>query len=149
MDKVFCEICGNEVATFDLLCPFCSSKLNENPSHVQGPRHRVVNLKKGLPLVKQALEKMKQELCFSQKQGCRVVTFIHGYGASGKGGVIKDEVRRQLKYLMDLGQIKEVVSGESLSKRSGQRRHLFKRFPYLLESGEFNGENPGITLVIL
>lgn len=116
---------------------------------LQGPKHRIVNLKKGMPLVKQALDKMKLELNAAGKQGIQVVTLIHGYGASGKGGAIREEVRKQLRYMLDQGKIREVAPGEQLGKHAGQRKHLFKRFPFLEQSGEYRAANPGITLVVL
>lgn len=149
MDIVVCEICGNEVATQSPLCPFCNTKLSVDSQLPRGPKHKVVNLKKGMPLVKQALDKMKRELDFAGKQHCLIVTLIHGYGASGKGGAIRDEARRQLYYMLELGQIKEVAEGEKMGKHSTQRRQLFKRFPFLDQSGEYKGANPGITLVVL
>ncbi len=149
MSAVICEICGNEVVIAGSCCPFCNAKLATGIREPQGSKHKVVNLKKGMPLVKQALEKMKMELLLARKQRCLVLTFIHGYGASGKGGAIREEVRRQLRYLQDQGQIKEMAAGEDLSKHSGRRRQLFRRFSFLEQSGEYHAKNPGITLVVL
>ncbi len=149
MSTQLCEICGNEIVYAGSSCPFCGAELLKSGQLPQGPKHKIVNLKKGMPLVREALEKMKQELQLAGKQRCLVITFIHGYRASGKGGAIRDEVRRQLNYMREQGQIKEMAAGENLGKNSGQRRQLFKRFSFLEKSGEYHGPNPGITLVVL
>jgi DNA-nicking Smr family endonuclease len=109
----------------------------------------VVNLEKGMPLVRQALERLELELQAGRRQGVKVLTLIHGYGSSGTGGAIKTAVQRQLQFLRHQGLVKEVIPGEEFEGRSGRGRQLLRRLPFLSEHRDLNRANPGITLVVL
>ena len=143
-----CEVCGNTVDAEMQVCPFCNSKLTFHKQATNPDEHRIINLERGMPLVKQALERLRNELYISKKQGVRVVTLIHGYGSTGKGGSIKREVRDQLNYLKHQKTISEVIAGEDFSKRSGPGKQLLRRFSFLANHRDLNRSNPGITLVI-
>jgi hypothetical protein len=109
----------------------------------------VVNLKKGMPLVQQALQRLEGELKLSCAQGIKILTLIHGYGSSGKGGAIKGAVQRHLHFLRLQGRIQESIPGEEFEGRSGRGRQLLRRFPFLADHHDLNRANPGITVVIL
>jgi len=79
----------------------------------------------------------------------RVLTVIHGYGSSGKGGVIRSECRKNLDYLCSTGGIKEYIPGEDFSARSGPVKTLLRRFPELANNKNLDRHNPGVTLVII
>ena len=142
-------MCGNELEAFVTKCPFCGTKNSAPTALPRGPKHRTVNLEKGMPLVEQALHRMRAELQTSRMMGCRVVTFIHGYGSSGTGGAIRREVRLQLDYMLTKHEIKEVLPGELFLKKHGQCRQLLSRFPFLTRHVDYNRANPGVTLVVL
>lgn len=99
--------------------------------------------------MKDALHKMDQELTQARVAGFRVVTLIHGYGSSGRGGLIRDAVRRRLAFLKDKGQINDVLAGEQFSRTGSHARHLLRRFPFLTSHGDLGRTNRGITLVVL
>ncbi len=111
--------------------------------------HKVVNLEAGRPFVETALRKLQMELANSRRQNLRVLTIIHGYGSSGKGGAIKVECRRFLEYLKGSGAINTFIPGEDFSRRSGPTRDLLRRFPRLADNVHLNRGNRGITLVVL
>lgn len=146
---IVCEVCGNELVSGLTSCPYCgtipTSPVVERPVIL----HRVVNLEKGLPTVAEALRRLETELESSRRLGYRVVTLIHGYGSSGRGGVIREEVRRQLQYYRHKGRINDVIAGENFYSRTGAGRQLLRRFPALATHGDLNRNNPGITLVVL
>jgi len=111
--------------------------------------HKVVNLEAGRPIVEAALRRLQMELASSCQQNLRVLTIIHGYGSSGKGGVIGVECRKFLEYLKGSGAINTFIPGEDFSRRSGPTRDLLRRFPRLADNVNLNKGNRGITLVVL
>ncbi len=150
MDRlIICEVCGNEMEAILVTCPFCGAERTADPLVQRGPRHRTVNLEKGLPTVRQALDRLRQELELARLQGCRVLTLIHGYGSSGRGGAIRTEIRRQLDYLKERGEINDILAGEDFHRRTGPGRQIIRRFPFLALHHDANRGNRGITLVVL
>ncbi|KAF0187933.1 MAG: Smr domain-containing [Desulfobulbaceae bacterium] len=119
------------------------------PGPAAGILHKVVNLETGRPFVEAALRKLTLELANGRRQNLRVLTIIHGYGSSGKGGAIKVECRKVLEYLKGKGEINTFIAGEDFRQRSGPTRDLLRRFPLLADNVHLNKGNPGITLVVL
>ena len=56
-------------------------------------RLREVDLERGMPTVRAALQQLSFELWRGRSLGCAAVKLIHGYGSSGKGGRIRVEAR--------------------------------------------------------
>ncbi len=148
MREICCGVCGNEVESGSGRCPFCGSSLEEVLLGQAEP-HKIINLKRGMPTVKQALADLEHVLRHARLERRRVLTLIHGYGSSGIGGVIREEVRSQLQYLQYQGKISDIVCGEDFNSRSSQGRNLVRRFPALQRHRDLNRRNPGITLVVL
>ncbi len=146
--ELFCEVCGNEIESGIPRCPFCESEITFSAPG-QGTPHRAVNLKQGMPTVAQALSRLDRQLEQAGKEGCRVLTLIHGYGSSGRGGVIREEIRAKLQYLKYRGEINDVFIGEKFSTGNGLGRNLIRRFPFLRQHRDLNRGNRGITLVVL
>ncbi|WP_339133430.1 MAG: Smr/MutS family protein [Candidatus Electrothrix sp. GW3-4] len=146
--QLFCEVCGNEVDSGSSHCPFCESELKFSLPG-QGVPHQAVKLKRGMPTVEQALGRLDRELEQAKKEGCRVLTLIHGYGSSGQGGAIREEIRAKLQYLKYRGEINDVFTGEQFSTGNGPGRNLLRRFPFLRQHRDLNRGNRGITLVVL
>ena len=57
---------------------------------------RVINVKKDFPTVDYALYLIDQEIKYSKAIGNIAIVVIHGYGSKGKGGVIKDAIKKYL-----------------------------------------------------
>jgi len=144
-----CECCGNEVDPERTQCPFCQTEYPPGKRRVFRPLHREVHLKKGMPLVQQALDRLEVALQDGIDRHYKALTLIHGYGSSGTGGAIKAAVQRQLQYYLHQGRIKEIIPGEEFEGRSGRGRQLLRRFPFLADHRDLNRANPGITLVVL
>ena len=143
-----CEVCGNERQDEGISCPFCGTTGEINPIG-NGPQYKTVNLEKGMPLVAQALSRLDQEISFARMERCRVLVLIHGYGSSGRGGVIRNEARSLLRYMKDQGKLNDFLPGEEFSTRTGSGRQLLRRFPFLKQLHDLNRRNQGITLVVL
>jgi hypothetical protein len=149
MDALLCcEVCGNERDPAVKACPFCGAEA-EVRVECKGLQHKVINLERGMPLVDEALARLAGELELARRQRCRVLTLIHGYGSSGRGGAIRHEVRAQLEFFKTRGRINDLLPGEEFSSRTGIGRQFLRRFPFLQRHNDLNRSNPGITLVIL
>ncbi len=145
-----CQICGNSIDTHSLRCPYCNSK-QESSGKTLGSKtkfsQKTVNLEQGLPTVERALSRLKQELDSARHERIRILTLIHGYGSTGKGGAIRLECRKMLAYLTSLGEIHTVIHGEDFNRRRGSTKHLLSRFHELTHHPHLNYNNKGITLI--
>jgi DNA-nicking Smr family endonuclease len=102
-----------------------------------------------MPTVAQALGRLDRQLEQAGKEGCRVLTLIHGYGSSGRGGIIREEIQERLQFLKYRGEINDVFPGEQFSTGNGPGRNLVRRFPFLRQHRDLNKGNRGITLVVI
>lgn len=148
---VLCQVCGNDIGHDVNICPFCGGKQEQEPGAIPaaGGFHKVVNLEMGKPLVEGALRKLQMELESGRRQNLRLLTVIHGYGSTGKGGVIGVECRKVLEYLKGKGEINTFIPGEEFRMKSGPTRDLLRRFPQLASNVNLNKGNRGVTLVVL
>jgi len=143
----FCEVCGNEVMDCAAHCQFCGVKRTPAQQKEGTPGFKIINLEKGMPLVRAALQRMHNELEAARLHNDRVLIFIHGYGSSGRGGAIRKEVHRQLQYMLDQKDVNDFLPGENCDKRSGRFRQMVRRFPFMEKL--VKKPNPGITVVVL
>ena len=106
-----------------------------------------INIKEGMPLVADALNYLKSsiERCRRNRYGC--VMIIHGYGSTGKGGVIHDKARQWLKAQERNGKMRTVIYGEDFSIFNAQARELKNLYPKLEQL--FRVCNHGVTVVEL
>lgn len=146
-----CPVCGNEEQCSSQTCRFCGSDLEEQKSFlpVQPVVHKTVNLEQGRPLVETALKRLEQEISVARSQNVRVLTLIHGYGSSGKGGSIRVECRKLLAYLVQQNKLNGCIHGEKFNKRSGAGKALLRRFPGIEQSCGADFRNPGVSIAIL
>lgn len=148
--SVECEICGNISEAPTPLCPFCGHRAETQERLKSKPFvHKTVNLEEGRPLVEQALNRMSEVLEDGARNGVTVVTLIHGYGSSGKGGAIRSESRKWLAFMKSKRQIADFIPGEEFTKRSGKVKSLLRRYPQLSSNHNLNKSNRGITLVFI
>ena len=111
--------------------------------------HRTVNLEAGRPAVEAALNRLDEVIADAQRNSVSVLTLIHGYGSTGRGGVIRSECRMTLDYMKSKGLISDYIAGEDFNKRSGRVKALLRRYSPLSSDRNLNNGNQGITLVIL
>lgn len=145
-----CEVCGNGREAAAGRCPFCGSEgsVPEMPE-IRLFSQKTVNLEMGRPTVDLALHRLAEVIDDAKRNRVTVLTVIHGYGSSGKGGVIREECRKNLDYLKSSGTIREYIAGEYFHKRSNLVRSLLQRFPRLRSDVNLNRNNKGITIVVL
>ena len=112
-----CRRCGNKIPGRARKCPYCDLQQHAHPavdSVTLRSKNEVqtINLKKGLPPVYEALQKMKHEISKARSRGFRIVRLIHGYGSTGTGGKIKQAVREELAGMQHRGDVKSFVVGD-------------------------------------
>ncbi len=147
--EIVCEVCGNAQTTAGLTCPFCGSKADAAKFKTStGFIHKTINLEAGRPAVDIALTRLQEVLEDSVRNKINVLTLIHGYGSSGKGGVIRTECRKMLDFFKAKGVISNYIAGENFSRRSGLVKSLIRRYPQLGTDRHLNKGNRGITLVL-
>jgi len=147
-----CQICGNTIDVALSHCPYCNCEQESDQQSFSSKAkfaQKTVNLELGRPTVLQALARLKRELDTARHEKTRIVTFIHGYGSTGKGGAIRLECRKMLVYLLSLGEIHTIINGEDFTRRHGSTKHLLSRFHDLSQHPHLNNNNKGITLVQL
>ncbi|PHR27298.1 MAG: hypothetical protein COA36_09950 [Desulfotalea sp.] len=148
--KLVCEICGNEFERGASFCPFCGNKNEQSGEPLAAVYiQKTVNLEQGRPGLEVALKRMEDAIADARRNKINVLTFIHGYGSSGKGGVIRTECRKNLDFIKHKGGIHEFICGEDFNKRSSSVKSILRRHPELCGHKNMNRENKGITLVIL
>ena len=146
---VICPVCGNDVHGDCSRCVYCDALIDDNELAHTKPRiiYKNINLERGRPIVEAALKRMYGELEQARISGVKIVTLIHGYGSSGKGGKIRVACRKSLDYLLQQGGLKRVVHGERFHKNAGVGKALIRQYPELKELCRTDFNNPGITVV--
>lgn len=112
-------------------------------------RIRTVNLEHGFPTRDEARQKLETAIVQAKKDGTPALKIIHGYGSSGKGGVLRFAIRGYLRQMKDRGDIVLFVNGESFSQFEERSRELLRRQPDLLVDGDLGSGNKGVTLVLI
>lgn len=145
-----CQICGNDLERGCVVCVFCGSRQQDGGDDYSSKTftHRTVNLEKGMPFVEQAMSQLQAALNEARLLRIQVLTIIHGYGSSGRGGAIRQECRKILDHMYSRGEINSYLAGEDFHRRNGQVKDLLNRYPRLNENSNLNRHNRGITLVI-
>ena len=145
-----CQVCGNDISASSLSCRFCGSKQDkEYLEQIREFVKKTINLEQGHPVLEVALQKLVDGIEDAVKNNIQVLTLIHGYGSSGKGGRIRLECRKNLDFMKSKGLIRDYIAGENFTKKFGPAKMLLQRYPQLNMDSNFNKGNRGITLVVI
>jgi hypothetical protein len=144
-----CDTCGNEIPDTSECCRFCGSRQGSPTNDGSRERLRTVNIEAGKPSIKEGLDRLEGELARAKRSGVRVVRVIHGWGSTGKGGVLRDACRAFLGSKLAARQIANVIYGEDYLPATSAGRDLVKRCPELRSKRRSDSQNPGITFVVL
>ena len=112
-------------------------------------RIRTLNLEQGFPTRDEARLRLESAIAQAKKDGVPALKIIHGYGSSGKGGVLRFALRSYLRQMKDRGEIALFVNGESFSQFEERSRELLRRQPDLLVDQDLGSGNKGVTLVLI
>ncbi|MCL2045032.1 MAG: hypothetical protein FWG88_01425 [Oscillospiraceae bacterium] len=110
---------------------------------------REVDIKSDKPTVDDAIRRMTYNIKNGKALGADVVKFIHGYGASGKGGAIRVEARKYLDRQVASRQISYYIKGEDFSIFDDNTRKAFTVCDELRRDSDLERHNNGITIVVL
>lgn len=108
----------------------------------------VINLEEGMPTVETARLRMQNELDAARRKGTKAVKLIHGYGSSGSGGVLRDELQKELRQAARQGSIHAVIAGEDWRISDETTWALLKRFPEWKNDRDLGRNNRGISIVV-
>lgn len=148
-----CEVCGNEIVAASSNCRFCGSPQSDHQGVSVSPkkefRCKVVNLERGMPAAEDALRYLEVAIVEARIQGITILTVIHGYGSTGRGGKIRRECRKILDYKCSKGELQGYLPGEEFNRRKGPAKSVLRRYPKLLSDRNLDKGNQGISLVIL
>ena len=107
---------------------------------------QIYNLKEDFPTCRVALERAKFVIERSKKNfGC--ICFIHGYGSTGKGGIIRHKVREWLNAQKRKGVIKNFICGQDMNIFNLEAIVLKNKYSEL--EAYMGKNNDGITIVEL
>jgi hypothetical protein len=109
----------------------------------------VINLKEGMPLVREAMSHMERELRRARADGVALIKFVHGYGSTGKGGEIRIAVQRGLVKRLQQQELHAVIFGEDWRISNETTWTLLKKWPALKQDSDLGRENRGISVVAL
>ncbi|MDR2656139.1 MAG: Smr/MutS family protein [Oscillospiraceae bacterium] len=109
---------------------------------------RKINLEDGLPTAAAAVTRLNAEILRARAQRVRALKIIHGWGSSGKGGVIRLEVHKELRKKSRAGQIKAFVPGEELNPFSQSGRAALALCPDLARDPDYSRNNAGVSFVV-
>ncbi len=110
---------------------------------------RIVNLEEGRPRVNEGLLRLDRAIVSAKREGIEVVKLIHGYGSSGVGGRLREEVWNALSRYKRGALIQDFIPGEDFRISNEASWELLKRAPELKQDRDLGNNNRGITVVLL
>ena len=106
-----------------------------------------LNIKENMPTLSDAIENLKFSMARFKKNKYKCVLVIHGYGSSGKGGIICVKARQWLKSQERTQKVRTVIFGEEFNIFNPKVIELKNRFPQLEQLLKIY--NHGVTVVEL
>ncbi len=110
---------------------------------------KTINLEEGRPTVNVGLLRLDRALVAARTEGVPLLKLIHGYGSSGVGGRLREEVWKALDRFKRNGLIAGFIPGEDFRLSDEASWKLVKRDKTLKDDRDFGRGNRGVTIVIL
>ena len=123
--------------------------LQSNPRKTGGSFLRTLNLEEGMPLVEDALDRLRMGLQEMRVSRAKAVKLIHGYGSTGRGGKICPAVRAELASMKRKRLIRDYIPGEDFGPVDAASRNLAERNREITRDPDYGRMNHGITIVVL
>jgi len=108
---------------------------------------RTANLEANWPSLEEARAQVLAEIRRAKRDGVRALKVIHGYGSSGKGGVLGVGLRKSFRLRKKEGVIKEFIPGEDFSIFNQVVLTLLDAVPEMHGDPDLNTTNEGITVL--
>lgn len=112
------------------------------------PILKTLHIEAGMPTVEEARQRLLAELRQAKQSGVLAMKIIHGYGSSGKGGALRDALRKSLLRRRKEGLVTRVIFGEKWSVFEEDTRYAIERCAELRSDRDLNRSNEGITIVV-
>ena len=145
-----CPVCGNEIEPGSNVCPWCETVLDKAFStKKEYSKYRTYNIKNDQPTTETALNRLKKYIYGAKSNHVKVLKIIHGYGSSGVGGDIRYTIREYLQKYKYSTMFKYYVPGEEFSISYSSGIKLVNQFPHLRSDSDWNGNNKGITFIVI
>ncbi|HOO62262.1 MAG TPA: Smr/MutS family protein [Bacillota bacterium] len=109
----------------------------------------IINLEEGRPSVDEAMRRLRLQVNTMRRLGIRQIKVIHGYGSSGKGGVIKTATHEVLRVMADDGKIRLYCPGEQFGPFEKNGRTVVELCPAFRNDPDWARSNDGITVLLL
>ena len=113
------------------------------------PTLLILNIKQDMPTVDAARRRLIREIHGAKAKGYKAMKLIHGYGSTGKGGVLKDALRKSLSLRRKEGIIKSFVAGERWDSFEEVARTILDACPELSRDSDLGQGNEGVTIILL
>lgn len=110
---------------------------------------RTFNVKADMPSLDEARRSVIGEIRRAKREGVRVLKIVHGWGSTGKGGVLCLGLRRSFKLRRKEGLIREFIAGEDFSIFNKTVLALLDEVPELRGDPDLNVTNEGVTVLWL
>jgi hypothetical protein len=110
---------------------------------------KVINLEDGRPTVERARLRMEHELEHARRSGSPAVKLIHGYGSSGAGGALRNELQKDLRHAAENGRVRAFIAGEDWRVSNEAAWALLQRYPEWKKDPDLGRDNRGISIVVL
>lgn len=110
---------------------------------------KVVNLEEGRPTVERARLRMEHELEQARRSGGLAVKLIHGYGSSGAGGALRNELQKELRLAAEDRRIRAFIAGEDWRVSNEAAWTLLQQYPEWKKDSDLGRGNRGISIVVL
>lgn len=111
-------------------------------------KSQTINLERNFPTSSEAMLRLSQELRLARCSRTQVLKVIHGYGSTGKGGVIKAAALKLLEERRRAGQLRHYVRGEDFTPFTDAGRQAVELCPELRRDLDYGRQNDGVTIVI-
>jgi hypothetical protein len=110
---------------------------------------KLVNLEEDHPTVNVCLLRLDKALTSARFEKTKLIKLIHGYGSTGQGGRLREEVWKTLDRYKRNNMIREFISGEDFRISNEATWALLKKWPELKQDRDLGRNNRGITLVVV
>jgi len=110
---------------------------------------RTYNVEAGLPILDEARRLVIGEIRRAKREGVKVLKVIHGYGSSGKGGVLGVGLRKSFRLRKKEGVIKDFIAGETFTIFNPTVLAMLEAIPELRGDPDLSATNEGVTILWL
>ncbi len=110
---------------------------------------KLVNLEEDHPTVNVGLLRLDKALTSARFERVKLLKLIHGYGSTGQGGRLREEVWKALDRYKRNNMVSEFIPGEDFRISNEATWALLKKWPELKQDRDLGRNNKGITMVVV